>query len=107
MSNAKPTLERQSESMPRLKGTRNHYDEQSSRRSSLANMGKLNASMEILKPLAKHESTSLMKMTGSKILGQAPNHGRISAATIEYKTNNDGKMNTSASMKDPYGSITV
>ncbi len=63
--------------------------------------------MEILKPLAKNDS-SLMKMTGSKIMGQAKNlNGRVSAATIDYKMNNDGKMSSSVSMKDPYGSITI
>ena len=66
-----PRLERQNESMPRLKANRNlAYDEMSSRRSSIGNGKRLNQSMEMLKPLAKNDS-SLMKMTGSNIMGSA------------------------------------
>ena len=69
-------LERQGESMPRLKGA---YEDMSSRHSTLSGYKKsnLNQSMEQLKPLRAEKplkaERSLMKMTGSNIMGNALN----------------------------------
>ena len=87
-------LERQGESMPRL-GRRAH-DEVSSRHSTMSLTGKLNQSMEQLKPLKAERS--LMKMTGANILG-----GGSSMSTIDYGIVKD----QSQPSIDPYGSITV
>ena len=79
----KSRLERQSDSMPRL--TRAN-DDASSRRSMLSTSQKLHQSVEALKPLKAERS--LMKMTGSNIIGGAAN---ASNTSLDYGIIKEGK----------------
>ena len=96
-----PKLDRASESMPRLMGNEDIV----SRRSGLSGYhSKLNQSVDLIKP-AKRADSSLMKMTGSNILGGNAYHRRSMSNTIDY----DIKTMEPATLakKDPYGQITV
>ena len=104
-------LQRQGESMPRLNS---RYEGMSSRHSQLSNHArlnpKLNASQEQIKPLnsGKQHESSLMKLTGSSILGASAknlNAVRGSNRTIDYKIlpeDHGVKKDT-----NPYGTLSV
>ena len=102
-SGYKPKLERGGSSMPRLM---ERTEDVGSRRSGLSGLGnhKLNASVEMLKPLKAERS--LMKVTGAGIMGQTGSKMGDKRSTVDYGIAE--KSSTMArSMRNPYGSIEV
>lgn len=59
----------------------------------------------MIRPL--REANSMMKITGSNIMGNMSNNKRMSSNTIEYGLHRDDSRMASTATKDPYANISV